>query len=209
MFDGLMGGAVFSDAEAVVAPYIFHGQLHQGGHTHGWFHVVAENEERAAGGDYASVCHDAVHDGGHGQLADSGVEECSREIAVGKRVGVAEESVGLVAVGEIGRGHDHIVDLGREFGEHVARCLACRYVVFMRNGLVVDFRQLVGEHVAQFAVEFGVCGGPCLTPGAALADYGTQCVGTLGIKFFDVVEDNERIVGVAAEIGDGGAVVGA
>ena len=62
----------------------------QGGETHRRPHVVAEVEEGAAKGDGASVKGDAVHDAGHGVLADPEVDEAAGGIVAALNAGVLD-----------------------------------------------------------------------------------------------------------------------
>ena len=96
MFHWLVGGAVFAYAEGVVRPDELHGHFHQRGHADGGFHIVGEDEERAARGDDTSMqCH-ADATAGHGQFGHAGLEESTAEVAFCEGVRLLQESVGLV-----------------------------------------------------------------------------------------------------------------
>ena len=120
LLDGLMGGAVLADTEGVVGPNELDGQLHQGGHADGRLHVVREYEERTAGGDDTAVEGHADAAACHGELCHASLEESTGEVAADNVVGLLEEAVGLVAVGQVGRGADHVGHLLGQHAQH--RC---------------------------------------------------------------------------------------
>ena len=54
----------------------------------------------------------------HGQLGHTGLEEGSAEVALGKGVGLLEETIRLVGVGEVGRGHYHVLHLRGQYTQY-------------------------------------------------------------------------------------------
>ena len=101
LLNRLVGRAVLTYAECVVRPDKLDRELHQGCHTHCWLHVVREYEEGTAGRDDTSVESHTYAAAGHGKLRHTSLEECAAEIVAGDRVGLLEESVGLVGVGKV------------------------------------------------------------------------------------------------------------
>ena len=97
-----MGRTVFTHAECIVSPDILDGKFHESCHADRGFHVVGEYEECAACGDKTTVEYNTVHYRSHRKLGHAAVEECSGEIAVSERMGLLEECIGLVRVGEVG-----------------------------------------------------------------------------------------------------------
>ena len=69
MFDGLVGGTILAQADAVVGEYVDHAQPHHRRQADAGAHVVAENEEGAAVGDDAAVKGQAAEDSAHAVLA--------------------------------------------------------------------------------------------------------------------------------------------
>ena len=66
----LVGGAIFTERDAVVREHVHHVQSHQRGKTDRRAHVVREDQERGAVGDEAPVRRQPVDDGAHGVFAD-------------------------------------------------------------------------------------------------------------------------------------------
>ena len=98
LFYRLVGGTVFTYAEGIVSPDELDGHFHQGSHADGGLHVVAEDEEGAASGYDATMERHTDADASHGQLGHTGLEEGSAEVALGKGVGLLEETIRLVGV---------------------------------------------------------------------------------------------------------------
>ena len=151
MLDRLMRRTVLANAERVVCPDINHVQAHQRRETHCRFHVVREDEERAAGRNHAAVQRHAVGHAGHRQLRNARLEEFTAEVALRKGFGLLEEAVGLVRIRKVGRGHDHILDLFGEDAQHGSRCRARRHAGLHLDRLVVDFGHAPRKEHIQFA----------------------------------------------------------
>ena len=94
VLDGLVRGAVFSDAEAVVRPDEDDGKLLERREAHHGLHVVGEREECRATGANAAMQDHADGERGHRELGDAGLQELSAEIALAKDRGLLEERVG-------------------------------------------------------------------------------------------------------------------
>ena len=88
--------------------------FHQGSHTDGRFHVIGEDKEGTASGNYTSVQRHTDADTSHGQLCYTGLEEGTTEVTFYQRMGLFQETVGLVGVGEVGRSTDHILYLSSQ-----------------------------------------------------------------------------------------------
>ena len=145
-------------------------------------------------------------DASHGELGDAGLEELAGEVALGEGVGLLEEAVGLVGVGEVGRCDDHVLDLGCEGTEDGSGCCAGCGAWLLLDGVPVDFRSLAGEEVLEFGCEFGVSFSPSSLLGVALGNDLLEFGSALSVELFDLGEDLEWVVGVAAKVGDGVAV---
>ena len=100
LLNRLVGRSVLTDTEGVVGPDELDGHFHQGCHTYGGLHIVGEDEEGAAGGDDTTVeVHTDTHTG-HGELSHTGLEESTLEVTALQTLGLLQETVGLVGVGE-------------------------------------------------------------------------------------------------------------
>ena len=128
LFDRLVRRAVLADPERVVRPDELHRQFHQRRQAHRRLHVVGEDEEGGADGDHAAVQRHPVGQRRHRQLGHADLEELAREVALPEDRGALEEPVGLVAVGQVGRRDDHVVDALRVLGEHLRGGVARRAV---------------------------------------------------------------------------------
>ena len=112
MLDRLVSRSVFSHAEGIMRPNVFHGNFHQGCQTYGRFHVVREHEESSTSHEDTPVKSDTVTDYSHSQLCNSGLEECPAEIPFHKVTGSTfDKSVGLVRITQVGRRNDHVLYL--------------------------------------------------------------------------------------------------
>ena len=97
-----MGGAVFTQTDRVVGEEVDDMGLRQRRQADPRAGVVAEDEERAPDGQYATVQGHPVHRGGHGVLADAEVELSTSRVGVGLNLdrsaevdaGVAREVAG-------------------------------------------------------------------------------------------------------------------
>ena len=84
-----------------MGPNELHGNAHQGGDANGGLRIVGEDEEGAHGGDDTTVEHHADAHVGHGELCHTGLEEGAAEVAFLQGVGLLQEAVGLIGVGEV------------------------------------------------------------------------------------------------------------
>lgn len=75
---------------------------HKGCHTYSRLHVVREYEECSASRDNAAVQVHTDADASHSKLRNTSLEEGTCEVVSQKIVCILEESVGLVAVAEVG-----------------------------------------------------------------------------------------------------------
>ena len=80
MFYGLVGRAVFAQADGVVGEDIDDLLLHQRAKAQGGTHVVGEYQEGGSVGDCAAVDSDAIADGAHSVFAHAEVEIASVEV---------------------------------------------------------------------------------------------------------------------------------
>ena len=77
LLDGLMGGPVFPDTDAVMRKYISERNLHQSGKPRHGFYVVTEYKEGGNKRAKTAVKPDAVSDGSHSQFSDTEVQVAS------------------------------------------------------------------------------------------------------------------------------------
>ena len=122
MLDGLVRGAVFAQADGVVREHVDHALLHQRGHADGVAAVVAEGQEGAAVGDETAMQRNAVHDGGHAELAHAVVDVAATHaglvldhgaLRVKAQVGCAL-GVGEVGAGQVGAATQQLGQCGGE-----------------------------------------------------------------------------------------------
>ncbi len=69
LLDGLVGRAVFAQADGVVREHVDDALLHQRAHAHTVARVVGEHQEGAAVGQEAAVQRHAIHHGHHAEFA--------------------------------------------------------------------------------------------------------------------------------------------
>ena len=208
LLDRLVRRTVLAHAERIVRPDVDHVQTHERRQTDGRLHVVREDEEGAARGDYASVqCH-AVHHAGHRQLRDAGLEELPREVALHDGPGLLEEAVGFVRIRKVGRRNDHVAHLLGVDAQHGGRSGARRHVGLHLDRLVVDLGEFSREVVVELAGQVLVLRTPRLLDGGLTGGPLAQLLATLGEDLAALVEDGERIVGVSAQVLHRGGQVG-
>ena len=82
MLDWLVGRAVFANADGVMRPHVGDGQIHEGCEADSTTHEVGEHEERTTVGAGEAVGCDAVHDGAHGEFADTEVHVATEFVAL-------------------------------------------------------------------------------------------------------------------------------
>ena len=209
MLDRLVRRTVLANAERVVRPDIDHMQAHQRRETHCRFHVVREDEERAAGRNHAAVQRHAVGHAGHRQLRNARLEEFTAEVALRKGFGLLEEAVGLVRIRKVGRGHDHVLDFLGEHAQHRGRCGARGHVGFHLDSLVVDFGKLAREEHVELVRQLLVLRTPRLLDLRLTRGPVAQLCAALGKRLAALFEHRERICSVAPEVFDRGGEVGA
>ena len=197
---GLVRRAVLAHAERVVRPDVDHMQAHQRREAHGGLHIIGEDEERAADGDHAAVQRHAVRNTGHRQLRDARLEEFPTEIALRERLGLLQVTVGLVRIRQVGRSHDHVVDLLGEDAQHRRRCGARSHVGLHLDGLVVDFGKFARKEIVEFARQLLMLRAPRLLDGGLLRGPLLQRLATFGEDLAALREDGERILRIAAQV---------
>ena len=102
LFNRFVCRSVFTYAEGIVRPDELNRLFHQGSHSDSGFHVVGEYEECAAGYDYTSVERHADTYASHRQFGNTGLKECTTEIAFYECMCFLQEAVGLVRIGKVG-----------------------------------------------------------------------------------------------------------
>ena len=175
-------------------------QAHQRREAHGGLHIIGEDEERAADGDHAAVQRHAVRNAGHRQLRDARLEEFPTEIALRERLGLLQVTVGLVRIRQVGRSHDHVVDLLGEDAQHRRRCGARSHVGLHLDGLVVDFGKFARKEIVEFARQILMLRAPRLLDGGLLRGPLLQRLATFGEDLAALREDGERILRIAAQV---------
>ena len=183
-------------------------QAHQRRKAHGGFHIIGEDEERAADRNHASVQRHAVHHAGHRQFRDARLEEFPGEIALRERLGLFEETVGLVRIRKVGRRDDHVVDLFGINAQHRRRCGTRSHVGFHFDGLIVDLGKFSREEIVEFARQVLVLAAPRFFDGGLLGSPLPERLAAFGEHFAALFEHGERIFGIAAQISDRGGNVG-
>ena len=99
MFDGLVSGPIFTQADRIVCPHIGHGQSHESCESNSRAHVVTEDQERAAKYFATTVKGDSVHDRAHRVLANT-----ERDVGPARRSRhgmVRTLDVGVVGLAEV------------------------------------------------------------------------------------------------------------
>ena len=141
-----------------------------------------------------------VHDAGHRKFAHARLQEAAAHILLGNGTGLFQEAVGFVRVAQVGRSDDHVLDLFGQHAQHSSRSGARSDVFTALDAEVIDRRQFAGKELVEFFGQFAVGSGPTLLLFAAQRHPFTQFGSPLGIEFFHVVENHERIFGIAAQV---------
>ena len=157
LFDGLVGGAVFAEADGVVGEDVGDRQFHQRREADAVSHVVGEDEEGAAVGAQPAVEGEAVHDGCHREFAHAVVEVVAGEVAGQDGFG-GGFAPGEVGAGEVGRAADEFGHKRREqvdgvFGGFAGGDGATGFVV-LGKGAFDDAVKAVGQFAAHDARVF-------------------------------------------------------
>ena len=137
---------------------------------------------------------------GHRQLGHACLEEGAAEVAAHQVVGLLKESVGLVAVAQVGRGANHVRHLLCQYAEHRCRGTARGSTGLLLYLCPVNLRCLAAEPLLQLLglVGVGLC--PCCLLSVALGTYLLQLLGTTGVEFLHFGEYLERICGVGPQV---------
>ena len=123
----------------------------------------------------------AVHDAGHRQLSHAGLEEVAREVAAREGLGLLEEAVGLVRIGEVGRSDHHVLNSAGEVCQYGRRGGARCTVGLHLDALVVDVGKFAREEAVELqgellvllaprALRLGLRGGPLRQLGVVVHD---------------------------------------
>ena len=145
----------------------------------------------------------AVAEPGHGQLADAGLQERSAKVALGKLLGLLQEPVGLVAVGQVGRRDNQVLHLPGQPTQHVGRGGAGGEVWLVGDFLEVQGRQLAREEQVELLRQLRIGFRPFLLLGFARGGgFGLLLLG-LRIEVGYLGKDDERRRRVAAQVGNG------
>ncbi len=142
----------------------------------------------------------AVHHAGHRELRNACLEELAREVALDERLGLLQITVGLVRVGEVGRGHDHILHPVGVAAQHGRRGGAGSHVGLHLDLFVVDHRQVALQEEVELAAQILVLAAPLLLTGGHLLGPALQLQPAPGVDLDRLVEDLERIFGVALQV---------
>ena len=97
-----MGRSILAYTERIVRPDELDWQFHQGSHSYSRFHVVAEDEERAASSNHSAVKRHTHAAACHCQFSNTSLEEITSEVITRDVACFLEESVRLVAVAKVG-----------------------------------------------------------------------------------------------------------
>ena len=139
----------------------------------------------------------------HGELGYTGLEEGSAEVALNEGVGLLEEAVGLVRVGEVGRSHNHILHLCSEETEHVGRSVTCGVAGLLLDRIPVEFGEFACKPLGHLYCEVGVLSGPSGLLGIFLLHYLLEFGCALVVECLYFGEDLEGVLEVATEVLDG------
>ena len=203
LFHRLMRRPVLADPECVMGPDELHRQPHQRRETHRRLHIVAKGKERRARSPDASVQRHAVAEAGHGQLADASLQERAAEVAFSELLGLLQEAVRLVTVGQVGRGHNQVFHLPGQPTQHVARGGAGGAVWLVGDLLEVQGRQLPREEQIELPGQLRIGFGPLLLLGLARGGGFSLLRFGFPVKLGHLREDDERRRRVAAQVGNG------
>ena len=142
-------------------------------------------------------------DARHGELADTGLQEGSREVARRPGMGLLEEAVGLVAVAEVGGGDDHVAHLLCQHAQTGCRGRTGGNIGLLREHAPVYLRRVAAEPLSHLGGLVGMCLCPCLLLCSPLCDDVVQLASPPVVEGFGLGEDRKGIFRVAAEIADG------
>ena len=201
VFDRLMRRTVLAHAERVVRPDVLDRQTLQSSQTQYGLHVIGEDEESPASRNHASVKRHSVHDAGHRELGHARLQEAAGEIALAHRMGLLQETVGLVRVAQVGRSDDHVLHMLGQIREHGGRSGARSHVVAAIDLRVVDRRRLARQEQVELGGLLLIGSAPDRLFLAAQRVPFFQFLAATRIQFLHVVENHERILRIAAQRG--------
>ena len=182
MFHGLMGGAVFTQANRIMRHHKHRGHTHQRSKAHRRAGIIGKAHERTAIGPHAAMQHHAVHRRCHAMFADAEIDVAAFAVFGAEHAQIG--GFGVVGSGQISRsadgfGHDRVDGLqdflgGRTGGEFGGICAGGFLDRFDHIG---QFRRCVTRKDTR---EFGLptCGQgfqtciPCSMGGFALLAHG-------------------------------------
>ena len=118
VFNGLMSGAVFAYADAVMGQDVQHSLMHKSGKTDAVAEIIAEHQEGGHIGHYAAMEGHPVGDGGHGMLPNAKVDVAACPVGRGEIPFSLQH--GLIAGGKIGATAHKLGHHGRNGVEHLA-----------------------------------------------------------------------------------------
>ena len=202
LLDGFVRRTVFADTESIVRPYELNRQFHQGSHADRRFHIIAENEEGAAGRDDTAVERHTDHDAGHGEFRHTGLEELTGEIAFLEGVGLLEEAVGLIRVGEVRGRNNHVTYVLREEREDDTAGITGSGTGFLLDEAPVDTRYITRHEGLVFVRCKRVGLFPVMVSRVFLISYLTKFDSAVFVEFLYLWEDDEGVRRVTAEVLD-------
>ena len=168
LLDRLVGRPILPYPERIMTEDIFHRQLHKGSHSEGRLDIVAEHKECGARTDASAMKRDTIDKTCHGQLGNTGLKEGAAEIFTCKRMGLLQETIGLVAVGEVGTRDNHVADMFGQETEHRGRSVARSHIGLELDAVPVELGKAAGDIVAQGLVKLRILLRPLLLRGLAL-----------------------------------------
>ena len=198
----LVGRSVLTHTECIVSPDELDRNLHQGCDTNSWFHIVGEYKECTHCCYHATVKHHTDTHICHGKLGYTSLEECSREVTTYHALGLLEEAVGLVGVREVGRSADHVRNLFCQNTQTSSRCCTGGRTCLLFYLAPVYLWSLAREPLIHLGALLRVGLAPFCLGSLTLGNNLLQLLGTLGVEFFYIVEDNEWILRVSTEVLD-------
>ena len=208
LFNRLMGGTVFTNAEGVMCPDELHGQFHQRRKAGCRLDVVAEDEERTAGSNHTTMQGHTVDDGGHGQFRYTSVQECTLEVMCLEGTAHLQESVCFIAIGQVGRRNNHVLNLTGEGSKHVGRCRTCGDAGLVLDGSIIHLWRFAVDEILQALHRLGVLLCPCINLLLAFGNQFPLLLSALRIELSHFGEYDPRILGITAQVFNGFAVVG-
>ena len=122
-----------------------------------------------------------VDDCCHGELAHAGLQECPFKVAFSEWLGLLKESVGLVAVGEIGARHNHVAHALSKGTEHVGARSSCCKAWLVLNGGIVDGINFALDIIVELGCFLGIIFAPGFFFCLALGDDCTQLLCTFAV----------------------------